>query len=702
MKQDFKYKRVVVAEKPSVAREIAAVLGAREKEDGFISGNGYAVTWAFGHLVGLALPEEYGIAGFRRENLPILPSEFKLVPRQVKSGKEYKADPGALKQIKIIKELFAQSERIIVACDAAREGELIFRYLYSYVGSDKEFDRLWISSLTEKAIWEGFQNLKPGSDYDNLYMAAKARSEADWRIGLNSSQALTLSAGCGVYSLGRVQTPTLAMICNRYLEHRNFVSQAYVQMELRLSKDGCSFTAVSSERYSSVAEASPEAERIYQSGISTVKEVLDKDVTEVSPLLYDLTYLQKDANKRYGYSAQETLDIAQGLYEKRHITYPRTGSKHIPEDVFAEIGTLYEVLSQVNELAGFAAILHSPNINRRCVDNSKITDHHALLVTEVAPTNLSIPEQRIYQMIAIRILETFSPSCRKKSITVSLDARGHEFVAKSMRITDWGWRAVRSEQGDGEPEEINGELPVLAEGDECEMQSIELLEKQTKPKPLHTESSLLSSMENAGRDLENEEERVAMKESGIGTPATRASIIETLFTRDYIRREKKSLVPTEKGLTVFEIVKDKKIADIQMTGTWENALTKIERGEMDAETFRKGIEVYTAQITTELLNTKLSMASDNECLCPKCKKARVLFFGKVAKCSDVDCGFTIFRERSGKQLTDKQIVTLVRKGKTEVIKGFQSKGGKSFDAALKLDENSQVAFQFPENKKKRK
>lgn len=299
MKQDFKFKRVVVAEKPSVAREIAAVLGARDKQDGFISGNGYAVTWAFGHLVGLAFPEEYGIAGFCRENLPILPSVFKLVPRQVKSGKEYKADPGAVKQIKIIKELFAQSERIIVACDAAREGELIFRYLYSYVGSDKEFDRLWISSLTERAIREGFQHLKPGSNYDNLYMAAKARSEADWRIGINSSQALTLSAGCGVYSLGRVQTPTLAMICNRYQEHRNFVSQTYVQMELHLSKDGCGFTAISAEKYPNIDEADREAERIYQAGISNVMEVTEKEVVEAAPLLYDLTSLQKDANKRF-------------------------------------------------------------------------------------------------------------------------------------------------------------------------------------------------------------------------------------------------------------------------------------------------------------------------------------------------------------------------------------------------------------------
>ena len=319
--------QVIIAEKPSVAREIAAIVGATNRKDGFIEGNGYAVTWAFGHLVGLAMPQQYGIAGFRRENLPILPSSFILLPRQVREGKEYKADPGVVKQLGILRELFGMAERIIVATDAGREGELIFRYIYSYLECRTPFVRLWISSLTDRAIREGLQHLRPGNEYDNLYLSAKARSEADWIVGINASQALAVAAGRGVWSLGRVQTPTLAIICSRYLENKAFKPAAYFRLKLSTAKEGTEFTVLSTEKFDGREKA--EAARAEVIGARTVRvvNVERKEAREQPPLLYDLTTLQKEANSRYGFSAEKTLDIAQSLYEKKFITYPRTGSR---------------------------------------------------------------------------------------------------------------------------------------------------------------------------------------------------------------------------------------------------------------------------------------------------------------------------------------------------------------------------------------
>jgi DNA topoisomerase-3 len=289
--------KVIIAEKPSVARDIAAIVGANNRKDGYLEGNEHCVTWAFGHLIGLAMPEQYGITGFQRENLPILPVEFKLIPRQVKDGKEYKNDPGVMKQLKVIKELFVKCDRIIVATDAGREGELIFRLIYNYLECNKAFDRLWISSLTDKAIREGLQNLRPGSEYDNLYLSAKARSQADWVVGMNASQALSISAASGVWSLGRVQTPTLAMICSRYLENKDFKPQTYFQLKLHTSKDATRFAAISTERYDARQDADTILERIHSAESVSVLNVETKQANQESPLLYDLTSLQKEANR---------------------------------------------------------------------------------------------------------------------------------------------------------------------------------------------------------------------------------------------------------------------------------------------------------------------------------------------------------------------------------------------------------------------
>lgn len=687
--------KVCIAEKPSVARDIARILGANERKDGYLSGNGYAVTWGFGHLVGLAMPEVYGIAGFRRENLPIFPESFRLVPRQIREGKTYKDDPGVVKQLAIIKGLFDKCEGIIVATDAGREGELIFRYIYHYLNCSKPFSRLWISSLTDRAIRKGLDNLKDGKEYDNLYRSAKARSEADWLVGLNSSQALCLAAGQGVFSLGRVQTPTLMMICNRYMENKNFTPQKFWQLRLQSGKDNTGFSALSANKYDRMEEAAGDLKKVRSAETLQVATCERKEAAQDAPLLYDLTSLQKEANTRHGFSADKTLSIAQKLYEAKVLSYPRTGSRYISEDVFEIIPERIRLLASYPRFSTYAAMLEGQALNNRSVNAAKVTDHHALLVTENLPGELAPDERTIYEMVAARMLEAFSGKCVMEKTSVTLQASGMAFSVHGSVIKVPGWRSVLNLSD--EEEEDNTTLPELHEGDTLSINNSEVLEKQTKPRSLHTESSLLGAMENAAKELENEEERQAMKEVGIGTPATRAAIIETLFGRDYIRREKKSLVPTDKGLAVYAIVKDKKIADVAMTGNWENALDKIETGEMGADTFHRGIEVYTAQITTELLNTSVSVASATDSpLCPKCKRGRVLFYNKIARCSDVDCGLKVFRKICNKELTDKQITELLVKGKTGIIKGLKGKSEKTFDASLAFDAQFNVTFTFPD------
>ena len=679
-----------------MAQGIASVVGARQRKDGYLTGDGYAVTWAFGHLVGLAMPESYSFSGFHREHLPILPQEFRLVPRQVREDKVYKDDPRVVRQLEVLRELFDRCKSIIVATDTGREGELIFRYVYNYLGCTKPFVRLWISSLTDKAIREGLRNLREGSLYDNLYLSAKARSEADWLVGINSSQALSLAAGQGVFSLGRVQTPTLAMICSRYRENKQFVPRKYFQIKVSAAKDGIAFSALSRNRFDDLETATAGLREVEDGGMLAVSSVERREAVQEPPLLYDLTALQKEANGKLDFSADKTLTLAQSLYEKKVLSYPRTGSRYISEDVFEEIPSRITLLQQYPRFAAIASALRDTPLNRRPVDDAKVTDHHALLVTENLPEGLSQDERAIYEMVAARLLEAFSPHCVKEMTEVALSAGGEIFTLKGAVVKSAGWRAVR-----GEPEEEVEEatLPELQTDETLPLLASETVEKQTKPKPLHTESSLLSAMEHCGREIGDGQLHTAIREAGIGTPATRAAVIETLFARNYIRRDKKNLVPTEKGLAVYDTVKDKKIADVEMTAAWEDTLAKIETGEADAPSFRRDIEVYTAQIVAELLSATLDVApSGEQCTCPKCKKSRILFFDKVAKCADVDCGFTLFRNKGGKVLTDKQIVGLVTTGRTPLVKGFRNREGRSFDAALVLNPDFTVGYSFPDRK----
>jgi len=561
--------------------------------------------------------------------------------------------------------------------------------------------RLWISSLTDKAIREGLDNLQPGERYDNLYLSAKSRSEADWLIGINATQALSVAAGQGVFSLGRVQTPTLVMICSRYLENKHFVPAKFWQLKAATASGGISFTAQTTAKWEQQPEAIAALQRVKDAGQLAVKSVERKEANQEPPLLYDLTTLQKEANTKLNFSADKTLSIAQSLYEKKVMSYPRTGSRYISEDVFDEMPERVALLGQYPRFAGYAAGLDGTPLNRRSVNDGKVTDHHALIITENLPGELSKDERAVYELVAGRMLEAFSGKCVKDVTTALLSGGDTDFTVKGSVMKEAGWRAVFGEPETGGDEEA-ASLPPLQEGEYLPLSGVDLLEKQTKPKPLHTESSLLAAMENAGRELEDAELKASLKDVGIGTPATRAAIIETLFARQYIVREKKNLVPTDKGLAVYGIVKDKKIADVEMTGMWETALAKIEAGSMDADTFRKGIEVYATQITAELLSVQLSVATGETCPCPKCGSGRILFYPKVAKCSNVDCTLTIFRNKCDKQLSDKQIVELVTKRKTGLIKGFKGKNGKAFDASLVLDEQFNVGFSFPEKKAKPK
>ena len=683
----------IIAEKPSVARDIARIVGANSKQDGYMEGNGYLVTWAMGHLITLAMPEAYGFSAYKAEDLPIRPYPFQLVVRQVRKDKEYISDSAALKQLKVIRSCFDKADRIIVATDAGREGELIFRYIYSYLNCHKPFNRLWISSLTDKAIREGLSNLKPGNSYDNLYYSAKARSEADWLVGINASRALSI-ARRGGYSLGRVQTPTLAMVCRRYIENRDFSSVPYWTLSALMEKEGVSLKAIGITDYESEASAQTALATLRSQSRLKVESVARKVTHTSPPLLYDLTALQKEANRRQGFSADKTLSIAQSLYEKKITTYPRTGSRYISEDVFEEIPTL---------LRKTGIPLSNP-LNRHSVDNAKITDHHAIIPTGETPSGLLADEATVYQMVVNRFAEAFSLDSEEEHMQGRFTHGTNIFTWKACRQISLGWKVVQkgkeaeADKKEDSDEHILSSLPNLTEGEVLSLVNADITEHKTKPKPLYTEATLLSAMENAGKEVEDADSKKAMAECGIGTPATRANIIETLILRDYIRRDKKAIIPTEKGLAVYEIVKDKKIANAEMTGSWELALAAIEAGKMPSDKFAQGINSYVGTICEELLSLSSEQKSYPVYRCPKCGQQCVGIYAKVAKCRHETCGFHVFREVCGILLSEDNIRDLIGSGRTPILKGLTSKAGKKFNARLVLSEDYATSFEF-ENKK---
>ena len=586
-------KILVIAEKPSVARDIAKVLKANQKGDGCLIGENYVVSWAVGHLVTLAEPEDYD-EKYKKWNfstLPILPEEMKL-----------KAIQQTRSQLKVLHKWMnsAEIDSLICATDSGREGELIFRYIYEITNCKKPFERLWISSMTEEAIKEGFATLKDGREYDLLYTSAKCRSEADWLVGMNATRAYTLRYDA-LLSIGRVQTPTLALIVNKQKEIDAFVAEDY--FEVQADFGGYTGMWIDQEEHTRI-EKEETAKAIVQkvSGKQAVITKVEKEEKKTPPpLLYDLTELQRDCNKKFGFSAKKTLDIAQSLYEKRKmITYPRTDSRYLSDDMKGKVHNTLRRLNEVVEYQPYTQPL-SGNISftKRIIDNSKVTDHHAIIPTDgkLRVDSLMEEEKKVFSLVAARFLAVFYPYYRYETTKVYAMAEQEQFLSKGTVVLEEGWQAVEkalvpaTATKKKKKDEEEQKLPALTEGEQRKIEKAAVQKKKTKPPTPYTESSLLSAMENAGRFVEDEALKEQMKDSGLGTPATRAAIIERLLTVGYIVRKGKNLIPTEKGMKLIEVVPIE-MSSPQTTGKWEKGLSSISKGKMTEERFMASIRRY--------------------------------------------------------------------------------------------------------------
>lgn len=586
-------KILVIAEKPSVARDIAKVLKANQKGDGCLIGENHVVSWAVGHLVTLAEPEDYD-EKYKKWNfstLPILPEEMKM-----------KAIQQTRSQLKVLHKWMnsAEIDSLICATDSGREGELIFRYIYEITNCKKPFERLWISSMTEEAIKEGFATLKDGREYDLLYTSAKCRSEADWLVGMNATRAYTLRYDA-LLSIGRVQTPTLALIVNKQKEIDAFVAEDY--FEVQADFGGYTGMWIDQEEHTRI-EKEETAKAIVQkvSGKQAVITKVEKEEKKTPPpLLYDLTELQRDCNKKFGFSAKKTLDIAQSLYEKRKmITYPRTDSRYLSDDMKGKVHNTLRRLNELEEYQPYTQPL-SGNISftKRIIDNSKVTDHHAIIPTDgkLRVDSLTEEEKKVFSLVAARFLAVFYPYYRYETTKVYAMAEQEQFLSKGTVVLEEGWQAVEkalvpaTATKKKKKDEEEQKLPALTEGEQRKIEKAAVQKKKTKPPTPYTESSLLSAMENAGRFVEDEALKEQMKDSGLGTPATRAAIIERLLTVGYIVRKGKNLIPTEKGMKLIEVVPIE-MSSPQTTGKWEKGLSSISKGKMTEERFMASIRRY--------------------------------------------------------------------------------------------------------------
>lgn len=641
--------RLVITEKPSMGRDVAAALGATRRGEGFIAGQTEIVTWCVGHLVELDDPESYDsrFERWRLEDLPILPGEFK-----------YHASEKTHEQFNVIKSLLGREDvtAIVNAADAGREGELIFDLVYQLSGCRKPVERLWISSLTRDAILEGFRSLKPSDEYRGLRDSAHARQRADWLVGINCTRAQTLRARRaghqGVYSLGRVQTPTLALIVGRDAEIANFVPKDFFEVVATFRAPGGEYAGRWFGKDGSRIDRKEEAETVarkVEGRQGSVKGVEKKGVREKPPLLHDLTSLQRAANVRYGFTAARTLELAQTLYEKKFVTYPRTSSRHLSKAVADEIEAHVRAASVGPYLAFIERILAagSPKLTSRHVDDKKVTDHHAVIPTKqkVDAAALSPDEKRIYDLIARRFLAAFFPDAELERTTVITEAEGERFITRGTVVLKSGWREVeppsreakRAGDGDakkaGEDEEDEGtELPPLKAQDPVDVLKAEAVAKQTKAPPRYSESSLLGAMETAGKKVEDEELRLAMKDSGLGTPATRAAIIETLLKREYVVREKKSLVATPKGVALIKMLPGSLLKSAELTGRWEQKLSRMSRREYELDAFMGEVRRMVTQLVAEIAGSEVERAHASEVTarqvprpegsldCPKCKR----------------------------------------------------------------------------------
>jgi DNA topoisomerase-3 len=707
-------KTLVIAEKPSVGRDLARVLpGPFQRGEGVLDGPQHVITWAVGHLVQLAEPDEYDdrFKRWRMADLPIVPDKFKLVVRDERSRR----------QMNVVKRALGRDdvELVVNACDAGREGELIFAYLYEKAGSRLPVQRLWLSSMTKAAIEDAFAHLRPGEELRSLEDAARSRSEADWIVGMNATRAATIrlrSSFDGAVSLGRVQTPTLAILARREDEIRAFRPEPYWTVDAsfaapgerlydgRYHAPGAGGEVGKGPRVASAAEA--EAIVSACRGSAGVISKLEKTTRrERAPLLYDLTSLQRDANARFGFSARRTLAAAQRLYEEhKALTYPRTSSRYLPSDMIPEIKPTASIVGGRREYAAGAAYVTGLDMLPlgRVVDNEKVTDHHAIIPTN-APhpvDKMSDDDRRIYDLVARRFLAVFHPEAVFENTRVETDIAGHVFRTRGKVMLVPGWRGVYGEEADAErPEGDEDEgreqrLPRLEQGEAVQTRDVRSEEKETRPPRRYSEGSLLAAMETAGKLVEEEELREAMKDSGIGTPATRAAIIERLLAVGYIERDARALVVTEKGLNVVRLLGGHPLTSPSLTGDWEHRLARIETGEDSRRAFMGDIvrfaESTVAELDAKLRDVRIPRANLGPC--PVCGHD-IVENRKGYSCwsrDDPGCGFVIWKAKAGKTLTAAVVRELIKTGRTaRAVTGFRGRSGRSFRARLALEQTDE-------------
>lgn len=686
--------KLVIAEKPSVAQSIAAVTGAKERKDGYCQGNGTLVSWCVGHLIEFAPADAYNekYAKWRREDLPILPDRWQYV---VPKGKE--------KQLNILRNLMSRKDvdGIVCATDAGREGELIFQLVYSYCGCAKPVQRLWISSMEESAITEGFQNLKDSADYDNLYQSALCRSQADWLVGINATRLFSVLYG-QTLNVGRVQSPTLAMLVQREASIAAFKSTPFYNVTIALNG-----FAATSDRLTNKSEAE-KLKNACLAQTAVIKTVERKDKSDAPPKLYDLTTLQREANRLHGYTAQQTLDYVQSLYEKKLCTYPRTDSRYLTEDMAGKLPVLINAVAKTLPFVKGTAVYMNP---AQVINSAKVSDHHAIIPTlTMRGTDLdAFPagERAVLHMIAVRLICAVGNKHDYSETTVTLDCAGHTFTAKGKAILAPGWkeaeqrfRATFKQQSEDGKEDAPKALPVLTEGQEFEVMVAAIKEGKTTPPKHFTEDTLLSSMETAGADdMPEEAER-----KGLGTPATRAGIIEKLVKTGLAERKTakkaKYMLPTEKGAALIAVLPES-LKSPTLTADWEEQLKQVERGALAATGFMNGIIAMTGELVqTYEPEARVEFPSDREAIgiCPRCG-GRVTEGKKGFSCENRTCGFILWKDNrffasKKKEMTKKIAAALLKNGRVALPGCYSEKTGKTYDAVVVLDDTGEQYVNF--------
>ena len=693
--------KVCIAEKPSVAREIANILGANTKRDGFYEGNGYAVTYTFGHLCTLLEPKDYKPhwKSWDLNNLPMLPERF---------DTKVTGDAGIRKQFNIVKSLFEKATVVINCGDAGTEGELIQRWVINQAGYKGKVQRLWISSLTEEAIKEGFKNLKPSEQYDNLYYAGYSRAIGDWLLGLNATRLYTVKYGGfkQVLSVGRVQTPTLAMLVNRFVEIQNFKPQPYWELQTTYRNTLFNYEE---GRFLKQEDGQVLANKVKESDFEIVS-VTKKKGKEYAPKLFDLTGLQVYCNNKFGFSADETLKMVQKLYEMKVVTYPRVDTTFLPNDVYPKIAG---ILSKLTNYSALTQPLLGQKIkkSKRVFDDKKVTDHHAIIPTGIQG-NLQYNQQQVYDIITRRFIGVFYSDSDVSNTSVIGKAADVPFKTTGKEILTKGWRVAFETEESKIKKELNEQLtlPSFVKGEKG-IHEPSFLEKETKPPRNFTEASLLRAMETAGKQVDDDDLRELMKENGIGRPSTRASIIETLFRRKYIERKKKLVLPTQTGIDLINIIDNELLKSAELTGRWEKRLKEIERGEFNAGTFINNMKKMVDELVYEVRsNTSVKRISSNSTViaaetkpsavskpktkkevvgktCPKCKKGNLIKGTSAYGCSEYknNCDFKIPFEIYGKKVSENQLIRLIDKGCTTNLKAFKTATG-TVEGLLRFDE----------------